>query len=271
MELVRLAPSALNRYPSEFSGGQRQRICIARTLAMDPELLICDEAVSALDVSVAAQILELLAEIQQRLHLALLFITHDLRVAAQICDRVIVMSKGRVVEYGPAAQVFGAPTHEYTRALFAAAPGRDYAFGAEPQTGGIRRASGRGRCGPPTSARRALPGVDAVALPALARGRLRHRQQSAHDPAARVRRIDHVVDLQEHRQVQRLAALVGLGDHAVELGLAPLRILDRLQFLAETQPHRALDAHRAELALGQDTVNNGAWKLPAAMACAPRP
>ncbi|MBK8739017.1 MAG: ABC transporter ATP-binding protein [Betaproteobacteria bacterium] len=129
MELVRLAPSALNRYPSEFSGGQRQRICIARTLAMDPELLICDEAVSALDVSVAAQILELLAEIQQRLHLALLFITHDLRVAAQICDRVIVMEKGRIVEQGRTRDVFTNPQQPYTRALLAAAPGREFAFG----------------------------------------------------------------------------------------------------------------------------------------------
>jgi peptide/nickel transport system ATP-binding protein len=129
MELVRLAPSSLNRYPSEFSGGQRQRICIARALAMDPELLICDEAVSALDVSVAAQVLDLLAEIQHRLHLALLFITHDLRVAAQICDRVIVMEKGRIVEQGATRDVFNNPQQPYTRALLAAAPGREFAFG----------------------------------------------------------------------------------------------------------------------------------------------
>jgi peptide/nickel transport system ATP-binding protein len=128
MELVRMDPSSLERYPHQFSGGQRQRICIARALAMEPELLIADEAVSALDVSVQAQVLELLEEIRGRLNLAMLFITHDLRVAAQICDHVAVMSQGRVVEYGPAAEVFLRPQHEYTRALFAAAPGRNFAF-----------------------------------------------------------------------------------------------------------------------------------------------
>jgi peptide/nickel transport system ATP-binding protein len=96
---------------------------------MEPELLIADEAVSALDASVQKQVLELLDEIRQRLNLAVPFITHDLRVAAQICDYVAVMSKGRVVEYGSAERVFGSRRDEYTKALFAAAPGRNWEFG----------------------------------------------------------------------------------------------------------------------------------------------
>ena len=128
LELVDLPADAISRYPHQFSGGQRQRIAIARALALDPDVLVADEAVSALDVSVQAQVLELLDEIQNRLGIALLFITHDLRVAAQICDDVAVMQHGRIVEQGPAAQVLTHPQQAYTRQLLEAAPGRDWDF-----------------------------------------------------------------------------------------------------------------------------------------------
>ncbi len=124
MHRVRLPEAGLKRYPHEFSGGQRQRICIARALACEPKLLIADEAVSALDVSVQKQILDLLEEIQAQFGLAMLFITHDLRVAARLCDRILVMQSGRVVEEGTAQEVLCAPTHAYTRQLIAAVPHR---------------------------------------------------------------------------------------------------------------------------------------------------
>ncbi|MFS8153306.1 ABC transporter ATP-binding protein [Vreelandella titanicae] len=130
LELVGLPIDAIDRYPHQFSGGQRQRIAIARALAMEPEVIVADEAVSALDVSVQAQVLTLLNEIQLRLGIAVLFITHDLRVAAQICDDVLVMQRGRLIEYGPAAQVLGQPQAEYTRQLMEAAPGRGWDFTA---------------------------------------------------------------------------------------------------------------------------------------------
>jgi peptide/nickel transport system ATP-binding protein len=126
--LVDLPADAISRYPHQFSGGQRQRIAIARALAMDPDILVADEAVSALDVSVQAQVLKLLDDIQTKLGIALLFITHDLRVAAQICDDVIVMQHGRIIEQGPAGEILTRPQQSYTRQLLDAAPGRDWDF-----------------------------------------------------------------------------------------------------------------------------------------------
>lgn len=128
LQLVGLPEDAIDRFPHQFSGGQRQRIAIARALAMEPEVIVADEAVSALDVSVQAQVLALLDDIQQRLGIAVLFITHDLRVAAQICDDVLVMQRGQVVEYGPASEVLGNPQAQYTRQLIDVAPGRSWDF-----------------------------------------------------------------------------------------------------------------------------------------------
>ena len=129
MTVVGLKPDALDRFPHQFSGGQRQRICIARALAMETKVLIADKAVSALDVSVQAQVLELLDDVRKRFDLAMLFITHDPRVAAQVCDRIMVMQQGNVVEEGPTARVYAAPAHPYTKSLLEAAPGRHSVFG----------------------------------------------------------------------------------------------------------------------------------------------
>lgn len=128
LRVVGLPEDAMDRYPHMFSGGQRQRIAIARAVIMRPDVLVADEAVSALDVSVQAQVLELLDQLQQDLGISIIFITHDLRVAAQICDDVIVMQRGEVVEQGPAGRVLRAPGHTYTRSMIDAAPGRSWDF-----------------------------------------------------------------------------------------------------------------------------------------------
>ncbi len=121
-EAVGLDPAYMDRYPHEFSGGQRQRIGIARSLAVDPSLLIADEPVSALDVSVQVQILNLLKDIQQKMNLALLFVAHDLAVVRYVCDRILVMNQGKVVESGTPQELFTQPQHPYTRTLLAAVP-----------------------------------------------------------------------------------------------------------------------------------------------------
>lgn len=126
LEKVGLDSGAFGRYPHEFSGGQRQRVGIARALMFDPDVLVADEAVSALDVSIQAQILELLDKIQRETQVAMFFITHDLRVASQICDDLLVMQKGRIVEAGPPSQIFYDPQDPYTRELVAAIPGTDH-------------------------------------------------------------------------------------------------------------------------------------------------
>jgi peptide/nickel transport system ATP-binding protein len=126
LSLVGLRPEAADRYPHEFSGGQRQRIGIARAIAVKPKLIVADEPVSALDVSVQKQVLDLLNELRRKFGLSMLFITHDLRVAATVCENIAIMQRGEIVEHGATAQIFADPKHAYTKSLLAAVPGKEW-------------------------------------------------------------------------------------------------------------------------------------------------
>jgi peptide/nickel transport system ATP-binding protein len=133
LDVVGLDPSHVNRYPHQFSGGQRQRIGIARALTLEPEFIVADEPVSALDVSIQAQVVNLLRDLQVRLGLTMLFISHDLAVVEYICDTVIVLYLGRIMEIAPAAELYARPSHPYTRALLSAIHSPDPSVRVERQ------------------------------------------------------------------------------------------------------------------------------------------